>query len=250
MSEIRSGSFETLVASPHTHVALDLHIPSETLLILFGGIAGGVSMPVFEFFRVTIGYPAKKAFLRDPRRGWYLLGIPGVGDSASAVKTYLDSVIAQAGATRIVMAGASAGGFAAILFGSWCSAHEVVAFSPQSFVDAENRNLAGDDRWPEQIAALHAATNGTTAPLDLRLILPRSARTTRYQIHVSNDDMLDLLHAGRLADRGGVEIVTHDRGGHRLVKTLRDRGLLEPLLLNVLSGHSVSDESAPTLPGP
>ena len=42
------------------------------------------------------------------------------------------------------MAGASAGGFAALLFGSWCGADEVIAFSPQTFVDAENRRLAGD----------------------------------------------------------------------------------------------------------
>jgi hypothetical protein len=248
MSEVRSGSFETLVASPHTHVALDLHTSSETLLILFGGIAGGVSMPVFEFFRITAGYPAKKAFLRDPRRGWYLLGIPGVGDSALAVKTYLDAVVAQAGATRIVMAGVSAGGFAALLFGTWCGADEVIAFSPQSFVDADNRRLAGDDRWPEQIAALHTAINGTTAPLDLRRILPKTAAKTRFQVHVSNDDTLDMLHAGRIADRGGVEIVTHERGGHRLVKTLRDRGLLGPLLLSALSGHSVSGETGPSLP--
>ena len=53
--------------------------------MLFGGIAGGVSMPVFEFFRVTADFPAKSVFLRDPRRGWYQLGIPGVGDSAADI---------------------------------------------------------------------------------------------------------------------------------------------------------------------
>jgi hypothetical protein len=246
MSETR-GSFEALVASPDTHVVLDMQTPSDTLLVLFGGIAGGVSMPVFEFFRLTAGYPARKAFLRDPRRGWYLLGIPGVGDSAPAVKTWLDSVIARAGARRIVMAGASAGGFAALLFGTWCGVDEVIAFSPQSFVDAENRSRAGDDRWPEQIAALHAAVAEHAAPLDLRGVLPRTAGKTRYQVHVSSDDMLDMIHAGRLADRGGVEIVRHERGGHRLVKTLRDRGLLEPLLLSALSCPGTRADVGPPL---
>jgi hypothetical protein len=230
MTETRSGSFEALVSRPDTHVVLDLATESRVLLILFGGIAGGVSMPVFEFFRVTADFPVKKAFLRDPRRGWYQLGIPGVGDSAQAVKTLLDEVIARADVDRVVMAGASAGGFAALLFGAACQVDEVIAFSPQTFVDAENRSRANDDRWPEQIAALHANVADRGLALDLREALPVGAGKTRIQVHVSADDELDLLHARRIADRGGVHIVEHQQGGHRLVKTLRDRGLLEPIL--------------------
>ncbi len=81
MSEVLTGAFDSLLSRPDAHVVLDLETESRTLLVLFGGIAGGVSMPVFEFFRLTAGFPAKKAFLRDPRRGWYQLGIPGVGES-------------------------------------------------------------------------------------------------------------------------------------------------------------------------
>ena len=55
------------------------------------------------------------------------------------------------------MAGASAGGFAAMQLGVLCDVDEVLAFSPQTFVDAANRRAAGDNRWPEQITALHAA---------------------------------------------------------------------------------------------
>jgi hypothetical protein len=233
--EVLSGNFDSLLARPDAHVVLDLATESSTLLVLFGGIAGGVSMPVFEFFRLTSGFPAKKAFLRDPRRGWYQLGIPGVGDSPADVLTFLSAAIERAGAERVVMAGASAGGFAALLFGSWCGADEVIAFSPQSFVDAENRRLAGDTRWPEQIDALHLATVGRSVTLDLLDVLPLAPGKTRYQVHVSSDDPLDLLHAQRIANRGGVEIFEHERGGHRLVKTLRDRGILQPMLRQALS---------------
>ena len=234
MTETRSGAFADLVASPDNHVVFDLDQPGRSLLILFGGIAGGVSMPVFEFFRMTAGYPAKKAFLRDPRRGWYQLGLPGVGETAADVRRLLDDVIARASAERVVMAGASAGGFAALLFGTWCRVDEVIAFSPQTFIDAGNRSDAGDDRWAEQIANLHASMNGREATLDLLDVLPLSPDATRYQVHVSDDDPLDLIHAERIATRGGVELVVHERGGHRLVKTLRDRGFLQPLLLGAL----------------
>ena len=246
MSEVLTGAFDSLTSRPDAHVVLDLETESQTLLVLFGGIAGGVSMPVFEFFRLTSGFPAKKAFLRDPRRGWYQLGIPGVGDSAADVRAFLSAVIERARAERVVMAGASAGGFAALLFGSWCGADEVIAFSPQTFVDAENRGLAGDTRWPEQIDALHQATNGRSATFDLLHVLPDAPGKTRYQVHVSTDDPLDLIHARRIAGLGGVEIFEHERGGHRLVKTLRDRGLLQPMLLQALSDQGAEPRSVKT----
>jgi len=246
LHEVLTGDFDSLLSRPDAHVVLDLETESPTLLVLFGGIAGGVSMPVFEFFRLTSGFPAKKAFLRDPRRGWYQLGIPGVGDSPAYVRAFLATTIERARAERVVMAGASAGGFAALLFGSLCQADEVIAFSPQTFVDAGNRRLAGDSRWPDQIDALHQAMRGREVTLDLLDLLPGPSGKTRYQVHVSTDDPLDLLHAQRIAGRGGVEIFEHGRGGHRLVKTLRDRGLLQPMLLQALSDRHAG--SAPVLP--
>ncbi len=241
MTQVLSGSFESLVARPDTHVVVDLSAESEALLVVFGGIAGGVSMPVFEFFRQASELSARKAFLRDPRRGWYLLGIPGVGDSAAAVGHRLEAIIRQADAKRVVIAGASAGGFAALLFGTTCAADEVIAFSPQTFVDTVNRGRAGDTRWQQQIDTLHLALGTSTATLDLLEVLPTENGKTRYQVHVSTDDELDMFHANRIARCGRVEIVEHERGGHRLVKTLRDRGLLKPLLVNALSGSVPGD---------
>jgi hypothetical protein len=243
--EVLTGNFDSLLARRDAHVVLDLATESSTLLVLFGGIAGGVSMPIFEFFRLTSGFPAKKVFLRDPRRGWYQLGIPGVGDSPADVRAFLSATIERALTKRVVMAGASAGGFAALLFGSWCGADEVIAFSPQTFVDAENRRLAGDARWPEQIDALHQATDGRSTTFDLLNILPVAHGKTRYQVHVSTDDPLDLVHAQRIAGRGGVEIFEHEQGGHLLVKTLRDRGLLQPMLLQALSNPTTRSATVP-----
>jgi pimeloyl-ACP methyl ester carboxylesterase len=242
MTELRSGSFESLVSRPDTHAVLDLDGAGRTLLVLFGGIAGGVSMPVFEFFRLTSSMPGKKAFLRDPRRAWYQLGIPGIGDSADDVRSFLDSVIERAAVDRVVMAGASAGGFAALQFGTWCRADEVIAFSPQTFIDPENRSRFGDARWPEQIDALHNAATSRSVTFDLLDVLGPLARERRFQVHVSTDDALDIIHANRISKFSGVEIVDHQHGGHRLVKTLRDRGLLRPILLRALAGDRTDDD--------
>lgn len=237
MTELRRGSFESLVARPDTHAVLDLESCGETLLVLFGGIAGGVSMPVFEFFRLTSDMPGKKAFLRDPLRAWYQLGIPGIGDSPHAVRTFLDDAIVRSGAHRVVMAGASAGGYAAILFGAWCGADVALAFSPQTFIDAGNRQRFDDERWAPQIEALYRASASRQVVLDLRDVLKPAHHTkTRFQVHVSTGDALDTIHADRIADMPGVEIHRHDDGGHRLVKVLRDRGVLQPMLLEALAG--------------
>jgi hypothetical protein len=248
MTDVLTGAFESLVSRQDAHVVLDMETDSRTLLVVFGGIAGGVSMPVFEFFRMASGLPVMKVFLRDPRRAWYQRGIPGVGDTPATVHRFLDAAIERANADRVVMAGASAGGFAAILFGAQCRADEVLAFSPQTFVDSENRRQTGDSRWEEQIDALHLAPGDPSQTLDLLDILPVTPGATRYQVHVSTDDTLDLLHARRIVGRGGVEIIEHEHGGHRLVKTLRDRGILQPMLLRALAG---GDQPASTaVPGP
>ena len=205
-------------------------------------------MPVFEFFRLTSNLPVKKVFLRDPHRAWYQRGIPGIGYSSADVHRFLTSAIERAEVDRVVMAGASAGGFAALLFGTQCDVDEVIAFSPQTFIDADGRRRAGDSRWEEQIDTMHAAMVDRSPTLDLLEVLPLESGKTRYQVHVSSDDVLDLLHAHRIAGRGGVAVVEHERGGHRLVKTLRDRGLLQPLLLRALSGNGDGSATTPGTP--
>ncbi len=233
------AQFAALVADPGRHAAADFSPESNVLLVLFGGIAGGVSMPVYEFFRVTEAYPAKRLFLRDPRRAWYLRGLPGVGDDAAALEAALAETIRQSGCSRVVMAGASAGGFAALRFGARLGADRVLAFSPQTFIDATRRADAGDDRWPEQIAALHAALGPEIADYDAAASVAE-ARGASFGIHVSTDDSLDLIHARRLAGLPGVTIHEHAGGGHKLVKWLRDTGELAPLLADALGSGEQS----------
>lgn len=229
------AQFEAQVADPARHAVADFSPETDTMLVLFGGIAGGVSMPVYEFFRVTEGYPVKRLFLRDPRRAWYLRGLPGVGDDDAAIEAALRETIRQAGVTRVVMAGASAGGFAALGFGARLGVERVLAFSPQTFIDRPQRAAAGDDRWHDQIAALHAAHGDSDPAYDVRPIVERAAGT-HFDIHVSDDDVLDRLHADRMASLANVTLHEHVGGGHKLVKWLRDEGRLGPLLADAL-GH-------------
>lgn len=225
--------FAALVADPGRHAVADFSPDAGVLLVLFGGIAGGVSMPVYEFFRVTEGYPAKRLFLRDPRRSWYLRGLPGLGDDAAALEAALAETVRQSGCSRVVMAGASAGGFAALRFGSRLHATRVLAFSPQTYIDAARRAATGDDRWHDQITILHGALGPDAPGFDVTTDIA-SSNGTRFDVHVSTDDDLDLGHARRLAGLAGVSIHEHEGGGHKLVKWLRDTGKLAPVLAEAL----------------
>jgi pimeloyl-ACP methyl ester carboxylesterase len=225
--------FAAQVADPARHAVADFSPDSATLLVLFGGIAGGVSMPVYEFFRVTDGYPVKRLFLRDPRYSWYLRGLPDVGDDATSIESAMADAIRQSGASRVIMAGASAGGFAAIRFAARLGAERAIAFSPQTFIDASQREAVGDGRWHDQIVSLHGALGPQAPDYDVRPLVA-DVPDLRCDIHVSTDDPLDIVHARRLADLPNVTIAEYAGGGHKLVRWLRDNGHLREILTEAL----------------
>jgi hypothetical protein len=223
------------LAAGDAHVVGDLPHASRTMLILFGGIAGGVSMPPFEFFRLTAGYSVKRIFLRDPLRAWYQRGLPGVGPSPTAVADYLRGLIADHPVDRIVIAGASAGGFAAILFGCLLEVDAVLAFSPQTFIDAANRRRTGDDRWSDLIDRLHVELGSAGTHYDLRELLRRAPVRTQFNLHFAPDDELDRVHVDHLATLPNIFLHAHPGGGHQLVKRLRNSGELKQMLNQALA---------------
>jgi hypothetical protein len=73
--------FRQAVEDPNVPLSFDLGSDSTTLLVAFGGMAGQLGMPPFEFFKATGGIPVKRLFVRDLHQAWYHRGIPGHGDT-------------------------------------------------------------------------------------------------------------------------------------------------------------------------
>lgn len=207
----------------------DLMPGSEKLFIFFGGIAGGIAMPPFEFYRASKIFDSGKIFLRDFSQSWYQRGLLTVGDDAFAIGEYLKTKISESGASEVIFVGNSMGGFAALLFCSMLQCGKAIAFSPQTFVCPEKRLKYGDRRWSLQIAAMHK-TRVVSDIYDLKLWISTRYPSMQASVYISASDTLDTLHANELEGFANINIQRFAGTGHGLVTKLRDEGLLAQIL--------------------
>src|SRR3954447_1515975 len=115
---------------------------NSTDFLIEGGDRPGVTLVAFaglkrpsrkfEFFRLLSRYDVRCVFLSDHEQAWYQLGVRGIGDTSNSVAAFLRDVLGD-DCSNAVFTGASAGGYAALLFGAALGVAEVHAFAPQTF---------------------------------------------------------------------------------------------------------------------
>jgi hypothetical protein len=204
----------------------------DRCLVCFGGLNLGMGLPVFEFFRTVKDLPVTKLFVRDLEQSWYHLGLSGLSRSIPESVAVIRQAVPE-GARRVVLAGVSMGGFAAIMFGALLGADRALAFSPQTFIDPWNRLRWQDGRWKRTIVRMYL--RGLLRPKcwDLRRLLARSTRAGRIELHYGRQDRLDLVHARHLPPNH-VTHVPYEDCQHNVVQHLRNAGLLRPMLEQAL----------------
>jgi pimeloyl-ACP methyl ester carboxylesterase len=228
-------SFRRGVENPDVPLSLDMGSDSRTLLIAFGGMRGELGIPPFEFFKATGEFPIKRLFVRDLSQAWYHRGIPGGGSTIPEMADSLQALIAQHEVERLVVAGTSAGGYAALVFGSLLGADRAICFAPQTVLELPALAAMNDHRWDRQVEELLA--NGGLDPrwTDLRDALPGARCTdTRYELHYDPSFAPDRAHCEHLAGLDGVELRPRAGGGHNIARDMREAGELERLLRSAL----------------
>lgn len=124
--------FKSDIKNPLLPVVFDLSKRNKPLIIAFGGMAGALEIPPFEFFNLTKKLKVNRIYLRDFSQTWYHSGILGESGNIEDRAIYLANKIKNSEANKVVLFGNSMGGYAAILFGILINADIVHAFVPQT----------------------------------------------------------------------------------------------------------------------
>jgi pimeloyl-ACP methyl ester carboxylesterase len=227
--------FRLALEDPTAPLCSDVKVDSSTLLLAFGGMKGKLDIPPFEFFGLTGEMPIKRLFVRDLEQAWYHRGVRRHGSTIPEVAEHLDRIIARQQIERLVVVGTSAGGYAALIFGSLLGADRVLCWGPQTTLDLEVLGQMDDHRWDDKIAPLMSDRHLDEDWIDLRRALPGARiAQTRYELFFDDSYLLDRLHVERLSDVDGVQLRPVAGGEHEVARQMRKTGELELVLRSAL----------------
>lgn len=204
-----------------------------TLLICFSGIYTAPGIPIFSFRGVTSNLRCDKVYLRDLHRAWYHYGIDEKITSLDMIEKYLTTLIKERGYTRVCLMGSSMGAYAAILIGHRICADQVMAFSPQTFIGKWKRLITWDRRWEEYISKIKNKDERYTDVV--KYLTGSSFCDTRLDVYYCSDHRLDALHARRLKNIPGINLIPVEIGGHLVIKALKEQGQLHKILHDAIS---------------
>lgn len=184
---------------------------NQTLIISFGGLGLQFGqIPPFEFLKTLqqIVPQYTKHFYIDIHRAWYHHGIDGISTDIETTQLYLSNIIKSY--DKVIFIGTSAGGYAAILFGSLLNVDKVIAFIPQTVLERDHSPYAN----------LNSFINSTTS----------------YYVFgdpnaIDPTDLHCYSHCMNLAQHPNVEIIPKRNLN---LPTMRDTGELQTILKTLL----------------
>lgn len=204
---------------------------SSAVLVAFSGLRPPRGSH-YDFRRASDALAASRILVRDYERCWYHRGVRGVGSDPESVVQYLRRAISSIKADRVVMAGASAGGYAAMLFGELADADEVHAFAPQTFLGLEAMRRFREPRW---LAEGRRMRDDGTLRVDLAYLASvleagRSRSKPVHHVWFDPSSKPDSVHVAQIRHLDRVMLHALPRGGHDVAEMLTKRGDLQRIL--------------------
>lgn len=146
-------------------------------------------------------------FYIDKHQNWYHNGIAGISNDIDSTVIYLKEKISIY--KNVIFLGVSAGGYAALLFGSLCNVNTVIAFIPRTYIINPKNEYYRD---------INSVINNKTKYI---IYGDMSERNINSDHHISQCERLI----------GNVEIVKINKLN---IKQMRDNGQLKELIDNFL----------------
>ena len=116
---------------------------SDKLIVSFGGcLQHFKDKQTFEFYNfLNKNFSSyDKYFYIDIHFKWYHKGIDGISSNIDETIIYLKNIVKDY--KEVCFVGTSAGGYAAILFGSVLNINKVLAFIPQTIIEGDDLNTS------------------------------------------------------------------------------------------------------------
>jgi hypothetical protein len=186
---------------------------SSTIVLSFSGHGlkfGGVPRPEFHNF-LSKNFPTVDiSLLVDYNCRCYHQGLKGITSNVDETAKYIQNIISEY--QKVVFVGVSAGGYAAILFGSLLKVNYVIAITPQTKLKA----LFFDDLYRDITNRINSTTNYI-------LVADTSVEHPEHMHHVS--------HCERIEHHENVVVLRKNKVD---VAKMRDDGSLYDLFQNVI----------------
>ncbi|HEY9888179.1 MAG TPA: YqiA/YcfP family alpha/beta fold hydrolase [Candidatus Obscuribacterales bacterium] len=203
---------------------------SDTLVIAFTNASGKLSLPVQDFL-IAAGLTSLSRIVIFDRSHRFCLG--GFPPEVPTFFNFLDLLrekIRSVNPKRLIVVGASVGGYTALLMGHLLEADQVVVFGPWCCLDSEALEKMGDpylNREQRIVSKLAALPPDIKDFLRLRSILSQSNRKTKFYLHVSRYNLWDYRRALYLKGVPDLQIIPHYYATHGLATALAKEGRLK-----------------------
>ena len=210
---------------------------SDILLISFGSMGrSGKLIPSFNFYSLLKNDKSfDKLFLRDFDRNYYLTGLKNSTDSLQETIDLVEQLSSVKKYRKKVSIGASAGGFAAILFGHLLKFSKVIAFNPQTVISEEKETILNDTFYTldvcKKLRNLNPSNDLYQKCLSLKNLIPFD---TKVDIHFSNLSEIDKNHA-YFVEHKNCKLIKHNSSSHLLALQLRDSKDLKEIIIESLT---------------
>jgi len=197
---------------------------NKTLIVCFGGMAlqfGGI-LP-FEFLNYLSSLYLDTCdlyFFIDKNQCWYQKGIQGISNNIDETIFYINNTIKNRNYKKVLFMGVSAGGYAAILFGSLCNnVNNIISFIPQTILKNPINTLLKNP-INSNYSNLKNVINNKSSYF---LYGDKSIEDSNNEHHIS--------HCENLEHFSNVKII---KGENCKLKELRDSGYIKNLIDTII----------------